>query len=152
MVVCPGFTIVITPPHIHINVDELFIAGKLLTKTVGEPGAHGVSVRGTHGAGANITGGGLIVAGFAGLLHIPNGGMFTLGLLSITLAIGILVIALPGGTIREDGATPKAHLIIAPPQTHAPILLFSIENKIDLFNHNTDRYIIQVQRTDKNEC
>ena len=70
----------ITPPQIQFSIEESFSAGKLFTVTVAEPGAQGDTVFGTHGEGVNITGGGLLVAGLAGLLHIPNGGMFAFGL------------------------------------------------------------------------
>lgn len=107
-----------TPPHVHIRIDELLSAGKLFTKTVGEPGVHGAAVTGIHGAGIVPP----TVDGLAGHIHEPNGRMFAIGLLSMILAIGILVITVPGGFIRVDGATPKAHLTIAPAQTHIPIV------------------------------
>lgn len=80
MVVCPGFVIVITPPQIQTRMEALLSAGKLAIKTVGHPGIHGDVVFGTHGAGVKFTGGGLFVAGLAGLLHIPNEAIFTNGL------------------------------------------------------------------------
>ena len=44
------------------------------------------------------------------------GGMFMIGLKSMMLAAGMLLTMtrLNGGTTRLDGATPKAHDIIAP--------------------------------------
>lgn len=74
----------ITPPNEHIHFEVLFNAGKLFTKTVGEPGAHGVQAgkqgTGTYGPGTNGTGTNIprdcavavITAGLPGLLHIPN--------------------------------------------------------------------------------
>jgi hypothetical protein len=52
-VICPGLVIVITPPHVHINVEGAFSAGLLPIMTVGEPGAHGAVVTGIQGCGVN---------------------------------------------------------------------------------------------------
>ncbi len=121
--VCPGFKIEITPPQTHMSLELLFRAGKFPASTVGEPGAQGAGITGTQGAGANITGGGLIVAGLAGQLHIPKGGIFPIGLKSIIVPIGLddtmtVVCAL---AMRVDGAAPKVHCIVAPVQAHIPI-------------------------------
>ena len=75
---------------------------------------------GTHGAGVNNTGGGLFVAGFKTLLHMPNGRMLTIGLKSIIVAGGMFETRIfVGTTIRLD-ATPNEHCSIAPLQTHIP--------------------------------
>ena len=47
----PGFTICITPPQLHMHLHVLFTAGFPPTNTVGEPGAQGAAVTGTHGCG-----------------------------------------------------------------------------------------------------
>ena len=90
--------------------------------TVGEPGTHGVEVTGTHGAGVGTPEAAAvaaITAGFEGALHIPNVGMLTIGLKSIMFAAGWLftITRLAGRTIRDAGATPKLHCIMAPMTT-----------------------------------
>lgn len=65
-----------------------FSAGKLPTKTVGEPGTQGATIAGIQGCGFSTPGGGAAVAaataGLAVELHIPKGKI----LLSIMLATG----------------------------------------------------------------
>lgn len=95
--------------------------------TVGEPGAQGVVVAGTHGAGvktpiaAEVA---AITAGLEGALHMPNGFTLTIGALSIMVATGILLAltCLDGITVKGDGATPKVHCNIAPCVTVVGIL------------------------------
>jgi hypothetical protein len=100
----------------------LFSAGILAMGTVGEPGAHGVEVTGTHGTGVGTPSAAAVAAikaGFVGALHIPNGGIFTTGLKSMMFAAGLFstITRLTGRTIRDDGAIPKLHCIIAPMTT-----------------------------------
>jgi hypothetical protein len=60
--------------------------------------------------------------GLAGELHIPKGGMFTNGLLSMIVASGALLITLfAGSMVKGTGATPKEHCKTEFPQTHIPI-------------------------------
>ena len=73
----------IEPAHAHMTVEEAVSAGLLPIITVGLPGAHGAAITGIHAAVADCT------CGFAMLLHIPNGIIFTLGLLSIIVAAGL---------------------------------------------------------------
>ena len=122
MDVCPGLTMEMTPPQAHMSLEELFSAGNLFTKTVGAPGAQGATVLGTQGAGVKTTGGGRLVAGFNTLLHMPNGIILLLGLKSMIVAIACEVLTVLGGRVSVDGATPKVHCSIAPPQTHIAIL------------------------------
>ena len=66
----------------------------LAIMTVGAPGAHGATVTGTHGIGVSTPKAAAVAAatiGFEGELHIPNGGMLTMGLLSIMFAAGVPV-------------------------------------------------------------
>jgi hypothetical protein len=58
-------------------------------------------------------------AGFVGVVHMPNGMMLTMGLLSIILAAGMLLVMvlLSGNTVSTLGATPKLHISVAPLQT-----------------------------------
>lgn len=62
--------------------------------------------------------------GFAIELHIANGGMLAIGMLSIILAAGLLLVKTLffGKTINVDGAMPKVQLIMAPIQTSTGIL------------------------------
>jgi hypothetical protein len=108
---------VITPAQVHIQVLVLFRAGFLPAITVGEPGTQGAGITGTQGTGEPCA---AITAGFVGAEHIPNGGMLTIGFLSMMVAAGILdpLTMAVGSTIMVDGATPKLHLNIAPLTTN----------------------------------
>jgi len=100
----------------------LFNDGIFAIKTLLEPGAHGATVAGTHGIGVNTPMAAVVAeatTGFDSEEHVPKGGIFTTGILSIILAAGILqVITLFfGNTINEPGAAPKEQDIIAPIHT-----------------------------------
>jgi len=59
--------------------------------------------------------------GFARLVHMPNGKMFTNGLLSMMFAIGVApTTRLVGRTSKEDGATPMEHMRVAPAHANVP--------------------------------
>ena len=47
----PGILISITPPHMHISLEELLRVGILPSSCVGEPGIQGAMVMGMHGIG-----------------------------------------------------------------------------------------------------
>jgi hypothetical protein len=104
----------------------------LATITVAEPGAHGAVVTGMQGMGVNTP----IAAdvadatiGFASELHIPNGMIFAIGILSMMLAIGVVVLTMfLGRTVRELGVVPKLHLSIALLHTIKPICYTSFKN------------------------
>jgi hypothetical protein len=118
----PGLMTWITPPHIHINFELLLSAGLLPIRTVGEPGVHGAVVAGTQAAGVKTPNFAAVAAATAGLvmvLHIPKGGIFTMGLLSMMVAMGRLdtMVRFSGSTINVPGATPKLHCIMAPLHT-----------------------------------
>jgi hypothetical protein len=110
-----------TPPKLHMHLEELFSAGMLATSTVGDPGAHGAAVTGVQGIGVSAPRAAAVAEATAGLameLHIPNGAILTNGLLSIILAIGMAVIVrLIGSTLSMPGARPNEHCSVAPPQT-----------------------------------
>ncbi len=58
-------------------------AGRLPTRTVGEPGAHGAGVFGTHGIGVSTPIAADVAdatAGLARLIQTPKGAKFTMGL------------------------------------------------------------------------
>lgn len=73
----------ITPVHKQRQVLVSFSAGMLPIITVGEPGIHGAGIAGTQGIGVKTPAAAVvavITAGLVGELHIPNGGMLTMGL------------------------------------------------------------------------
>jgi len=110
-----------TPPHAHISFDDSFSVGMLPTSMVGDPGAHGAVVTGTHGIGVIAPSAAAVAAASTGVdveLHMPKGGMFTIGTLSMIVAAGVPVsTALTGRTTSVLGAAPKLHCITAPMQT-----------------------------------
>ena len=119
--VWPGLVIWITPPHAHISLELLLSAGMFPISTVGEPTTHGAGVTGMHGIGVRTPSAAAVAAatiGFEGVLHIPNGGMFTIGAKSMIVAAGVPVsVRFTGSTTSELGAAPKLHCIIAPMHT-----------------------------------
>ncbi len=88
--------------------------------TVGAPGTHGAMVIGIHGMGVSAPKAAAVAAatiGLAMLLHMPKGGIFIIGLLSIILAAGApVMVRLSGNTDKVLGATPNGHFNIAPEQ------------------------------------
>jgi hypothetical protein len=99
----------------HISFDELLRAGMLPINTVGEPGTHGAVVAGTQGIGVIAPRAAAVAAATIGLLielHIPNGVMFAIGLLSMIVA-AIMLFAITGGpwgmAVSTPGAAPKLH-------------------------------------------
>lgn len=83
-----------TPPQLHMHLHVLFTAGFPPTNTVGEPGAQGAAVTGTHGCGVRTpiaTAVAAATCGFAMDVHIPNGIIFTIGWLSVMHAGGMLL-------------------------------------------------------------
>lgn len=110
---CAGATIWITPPQLHINLELFCSAGWLPIRTVGEPGAHGAAVTGTHGIGVSTPIAAAVAAatcGLAGQLHMPNGMTLTMGALSMIVAAGAPAMTHGvGSTFKDEGATPKLH-------------------------------------------
>lgn len=125
MVNCAGATIWITPPQLHINFESFCRAGIPPISTVGEPGAHGAPVAGTHGIGVNTPIAAAVAAataGFAGQLHTPNGITLTIGTLSTMFAAGAPAVTHEvGKTFSDEGATPKLHCSMVPVVTKMPI-------------------------------
>ena len=125
VVVCAGLVIEITPPQLHVHMDELFNAGWPPSMTVGAPGAQGATVTGMQGIGVNTPRAAAVAeatVGFEGDMHIPNGGMFTVGLLSMMLAAGApIMVLLAGSTLSALGAAPKVHAIMQPEVTKSAI-------------------------------
>jgi hypothetical protein len=81
----PGLLIVITPPHVQLQVQVAVNAGIPPICVNVAPGAHGPAMTGTHGAGVKTPIAAEVAAataGFDGVLHMPNGGMFVIGIMS----------------------------------------------------------------------
>jgi hypothetical protein len=108
----------ITPPQLHMHLQVSFSAGVLPIITVMDPGTHGAVVTGMQGMGVSTPKAAavaLATIGLAMLWHIPNGGMFTMGMWSMIVADGVMVVVMfLGRTTRVLGAIPKLHCIIAP--------------------------------------
>lgn len=119
MVVCPASLTEITPPHVHEQVQVLVNAGCPLTITEDEPGVQGLTVTGMHGCGVSTPAAADVAAatcGLDGALHIPNGGMFTVGLKSCTEAASFPPdwTGMPSGTtLSAAGAAPNEHINVA---------------------------------------
>jgi len=123
---CPGRLIEMTPPHMHMSLELLLSAGMLPSNTVGAPGTQGAMVMGMQGMGTNTPSAAAVAAATMGLAidwHMPKGMTLAMGLLSMMLAAGgpPAITMLTGMTIREPGATPNVHCVIAPVQTCCPI-------------------------------
>jgi hypothetical protein len=120
-VVCPASLIWIIPPQAHVSLQLLSSAGMFPISTVGAPGAHGAGIKGTQGIGVNAPIAAAVAAatvGFAIDEHVPNGMMFTIGMLSMMFAAGVPVcVKFVGNTDSVLGAAPKLHCNIAPIQT-----------------------------------
>jgi hypothetical protein len=119
---CPGTATCIRPPHKQLRVHVLSNAGCLPSRTVVAPGIQGDMVTGIHGCGVRTPKAADVAAATAGLaklMHIPNGAIFTIGLWSMIVAAGWLLVItlLTGKTVNWLGATPKLHLNMAPLQT-----------------------------------
>jgi hypothetical protein len=84
-------------------------------RTVGEPGTHGAVVAGMHGMGVKTPRAAAVAEATVGLardVHIANGKILTMGLLSMIFAAGgaVLVnVRFSGSTIKALGAVPKLH-------------------------------------------
>lgn len=100
------------------------------TSTVEEPGAHGAVVTGMQGMGVKTPKAAAVADatdGFAIELHIAKGMIFSIGTLSMMLAMGGVVMTFFfGRTVKERGAVPKLHLIIALLHTIRPIYSISV--------------------------
>ncbi len=98
--------------------------------TVGAPAIHGPVGTGMHGIGVGTPSAAAVAAITIGLLmlvHIPNGGTFTIGAKSMMVAAGTpsTLTRLAGNTTRELGATPKLHCSEAPRQTQSDMARLS---------------------------
>lgn len=79
----PAWITEIEPPHVHMHVDALVSAGTPPTDTFGEPGVHGAAVAGMQGWGVSTPEAADVAAatcGLDGVMHIPNGMTFAIGM------------------------------------------------------------------------
>jgi hypothetical protein len=109
---CPGAITEMIPAHRQLQVQVLSNAGRPLTVTAGEPGTHGATVAGMQGCGAPDA---AITCGLVGLLHSPNGRMFTIGAKSMIVAQPRA--GLTGDAANDDGAAPNGQVSSAPSTT-----------------------------------
>src|SRR3954464_488652 len=127
------------PAYAHISLDGLSSAGLPSRRTVMAPTTHGPGMTGTQACGVRTPIAAAVAAataGLAGLLHIPNGMMFFMGMLSMMFAAGWLLdcTMCSGVTIKVLGAMPIEHFNIAPLQTCS-----GIEFTSPLFEYRTGR-------------
>jgi hypothetical protein len=106
----------------HMRVEVLSSVGELASMTVEAPGVQGAGVTGRQGIGVRTPNAAVVAAATAGLagdMHMANGMMFTIGLLSRMLASGWFAVftRLTGSTTRLLGAIPILHCSVAPLQT-----------------------------------
>ena len=72
----------IAPPQPQSHWQVLLSAGISPIMTVGDPGAHGAAVTGTHGMGLRTPMAAAVAAAtvwFYGDIHMPNGAISTMG-------------------------------------------------------------------------
>jgi hypothetical protein len=125
-VVCPALAMLITPPQVHIDLLASFSAGMLPIRTVGVPAAQGAAITGMHGMGVSAPMAAAVAdatVGLVRLVHIPKGGMFTIGFWSMMLAAGMTAkTLLTGSTFKVEGAAPNEHCSMAPVVTRNDML------------------------------
>lgn len=113
----PGMLNVITPPQTQFRQEVSFSAGKFDVGTVGAPATHGAGVFGTQGMGVRTPAAAVVaddVAGKASELQTPKGGMFTIGLWSMMFPASMKPdFIILGVAMKEDGAAPNVHFIVA---------------------------------------
>jgi hypothetical protein len=100
-----------------MHIEVLLSAGMPPIRQVGEPGVQG-AVTGMHGMGVRTPRAAAVAAATVGLaidMHIPNGGILTIGAQSMIVAAGAPAMVLfVGRTLRVEGAMPNEHIIMAP--------------------------------------
>jgi hypothetical protein len=87
--------------------------------TLIDPGVHGLDVAGMHGCGVRTPLAAAVAAatcGLSGDWHIPKDAMFTIGLMSCTVAAGFEppYVSFVGKTESDDGLLPIAQARVAP--------------------------------------
>src|SRR5882762_2246431 len=115
----------------HMSMEDLSSAGMFLMSTMGAPGVQGpTAVMGMQGCGVSAPIAAAVAAatwGLAMLWHIPKGMMFFIGMLSMMVAAGWLLVStmFSGVTTIVPGAIPIEHFNIAPLQTWGTATLCS---------------------------
>ena len=112
----------ITPAQEHIKVCVLSRQGMFPNTTLGVPVIQGAGVTGIQGIGVSTPWAAVVAAataGLVGVVHMPKGMMFTIGIWSLILAAGWLLVRvlLIGKTTSVLGANPMEHFRVAPLQT-----------------------------------
>ena len=107
----PGSVTVICPVHMQLHLESSVSAFCPAISAPDAPGDQGATTTGIHGMGVSTPMAAAVAAatcGFACVLHIPNGGMFTMGRLSITVAAGTSppLARFTGKTVSTPGARP----------------------------------------------
>jgi hypothetical protein len=107
-------------------LDVLDKAGYAPTRTLGLPGTQGATVFGIHGIGVSTPRAAAVAeatVGFASEVHIPKGGIFTIGFLSMIVAAGEDVRTfMLDVTISVEGVVPNGQNRPAPAHTHIAII------------------------------
>lgn len=110
----------IIPPYAHMHMLFSLMQGEPLIITVGLPGVQGPAGVGTQAAGVKTPSLAAVAAatiGFRMLLHMGNGGMFTMGAICVMFAAGnpSMVTGGPEGvTFNVVGPSPMVHISTAP--------------------------------------
>ena len=98
----------------HMIFELLLRVGMLPVRIVGAPGNQGAGVTGTHGTGVgtpSLAAVAAIKVGFAGQLHIPNGGMLAIGAELMMFAKGMSTKTPDvGSTFKVEGARPNGQV------------------------------------------
>jgi hypothetical protein len=121
---CSGVTTEITPPKAHAHFDVSNRHGTPLTEVVTEPGAQAEVGVGMHACGVKTPWAATVAAataGLIGLMHKPNGGIFTCGFISATVPNGAVAPTNAAGTFNTDGDNPMEHWMADPAVTIAGI-------------------------------
>src|SRR5437868_11100249 len=105
--IVPGNPIVMTPPQEQLHVQGAVSAGMLPINVFAAPGFHGPTGTGTHGIGVSTPSAAAVAAATVGFdrdVHIPNGGMFITGTMSLIVAAGLpsMNTRLVGSTLSVD--------------------------------------------------
>jgi hypothetical protein len=104
-----------------MQVEELLSAGMPPIIVVAEPGVQGLVVTGMQGMGVRTPRAAAVADATVGLamdMHAPKVGMFVMGTKSMMLAAGApQLVRFTGRTMRDEGATPKEHIMTAPAVT-----------------------------------
>lgn len=121
----------ICPNQVHMFMHDFVSAGMFCMSKSGLPGIHGVVTAGRQGAGvktpiaAEVA---AITAGLVGAEHMPNEGMFVMGMKSMMLPCcrPPIITVRDGLTVRGQGAIPKVHVISAPVTTYESGIMVSL--------------------------